>query len=46
MTLASLSPVLRSLVQAMEGLSEGDQTLVLKCTLPLVEELKKREVPH
>jgi hypothetical protein len=46
MTLASLSPGLRSLIQAVESLSEGDQKLVLKNALYLTEELKKREAPH
>ncbi|GHV76800.1 transcriptional regulator [Spirochaetia bacterium] len=43
MTLASLSPGLRSLIQAVEGLSEGSQKVVLKSALYLTEELKKQE---
>jgi transcriptional regulator with XRE-family HTH domain len=45
MTLASLSPGLRSLIQAVGDLSEGDQKVVLKIALHLAEEIKKREVP-
>jgi transcriptional regulator with XRE-family HTH domain len=45
MTLSSLSPGLRSLIQTVEGLPEKDQMLVQKSALYLSEELKKREVP-
>jgi transcriptional regulator with XRE-family HTH domain len=41
-TLASLNPGLRSLIQEMEGLPEGDRTMVLENALNLIAALKKR----
>jgi transcriptional regulator with XRE-family HTH domain len=43
-TLASLSPELRSLIQAVDTLSEVDQKIVLKNALHLAGDLKKRKV--
>lgn len=42
MTLASLKPGLRSLIQAMEGLPERDRKIVLENALFLIETLKSR----
>lgn len=41
-TLASLRPGLRSLIQAMESLSEGDREIVLGNALNLIGALKNR----
>jgi transcriptional regulator with XRE-family HTH domain len=41
-TLSGLSPGLRSLVQAMESLSEGDRKIVLENAFSLIKALKSR----
>jgi transcriptional regulator with XRE-family HTH domain len=46
MTLASLSPALRSLIQAVEELTEKDQKIVLKNAINLAEDLKGRKTSH
>ncbi|GHV43342.1 transcriptional regulator [Spirochaetia bacterium] len=43
MTLASLSPGLRFLIQAVEALPENDQKIVLKNAIGLAEDLKNRK---
>ncbi|GHT83027.1 transcriptional regulator [Spirochaetia bacterium] len=45
-TLAGLSPGLRSLVEAMESLSEEDRKIVLKNALNLIAALKDRRPAH
>jgi transcriptional regulator with XRE-family HTH domain len=46
MTLASLSPGLRSLTQVVASLPERDQKIVLNIVLHLAEEFKTREALH